>query len=43
MHGNGDGYKFFEEAVDHLRIILEIAPEVVAYDLNPDYISAKWA
>ncbi|HVO59606.1 MAG TPA: carbamoyltransferase HypF, partial [Terriglobales bacterium] len=40
---NVEGYKFFEEAVAHLQNILEIKPEVVAYDLHPDYFSTKWA
>jgi hydrogenase maturation protein HypF len=40
---NVEGYNFFEEAVHHLENILEIKPEIVAYDLHPDYFSTKWA
>jgi hydrogenase maturation protein HypF len=40
---NLESYRFFEEAVDHLERILEIKPEVVAYDLHPDYFSTRWA
>ena len=40
---NLEGYKFFEEAVEHLQKILEIKPEAIAYDLHPDYFSTKWA
>lgn len=40
---NLESYKFFEEAVEHLQRILEIQPEIVAYDLHPDYFSTKWA
>ncbi|HEX6502243.1 MAG TPA: carbamoyltransferase HypF [Terriglobales bacterium] len=40
---NAEGYKFFEEAVHHLENILEIKPEILAYDLHPDYFSTKWA
>ncbi len=40
---NLESYKFFEEAVSHLQKILEIRPEIVAYDLHPDYFSTKWA
>src|SRR6266496_5210629 len=40
---NLESYKFFEEAVEHLQNILEIRPEVIAYDLHPDYFSTKWA
>jgi len=40
---NAESFKFFAEAIDHLRNILEIEPETVAYDLHPDYFSTKWA
>jgi hydrogenase maturation protein HypF len=40
---NGESYKFFGEAIDHLQNILEIRPEVVVYDLHPDYFSTRWA
>jgi hydrogenase maturation protein HypF len=40
---NLESYKFFEEAVDHLQKVLEIRPEIIAYDLHPDYFSTKWA
>ncbi len=40
---NLESHKFFEEVVEHLENILEIRPEIVAYDLHPDYFSTKWA
>lgn len=40
---NVESYGFFSEAIEHLERILEITPEVVAYDLHPDYFSTKWA
>lgn len=40
---NVEAYKFFQEAVDHFQRILEIRPEIVAYDLHPDYFSTLWA
>ena len=40
---NVESYKFFGEAIDHLKDILEIDPEAIAYDLHPDYFSTKWA
>jgi len=38
---NAESYKFFSEAIDHLEKILEIRPEVLAYDLHPDYFSTR--
>ena len=40
---NFDSFKFFEEAINHLRTILEIQPKIIAYDLHPDYFSTRWA
>jgi hydrogenase maturation protein HypF len=40
---NVESYSFFHEAIEHLERILEIRPEVIAYDLHPDYFSTKWA
>ena len=40
---NVESYSFFHEAIEHLERILEIQPEIIAYDLHPDYFSTKWA
>ncbi len=40
---NIESYSFFHEAIEHLERILEIRPQVIAYDLHPDYFSTKWA
>jgi hydrogenase maturation protein HypF len=40
---NVESYSFFHEAIEHLGRILEIRPQVIAYDLHPDYFSTKWA
>ncbi len=40
---NAESYSFFHEAIEHLKRILEIRPEIIAYDLHPDYFSTKWA
>ncbi len=40
---NLEGYRFFEEAVEHLQRILQTEPKVIAHDLHPDYFSTKWA
>jgi hydrogenase maturation protein HypF len=40
---NPASYAFFAEATDHLKNILQIEPEGIAYDLHPEYFSTKWA
>ena len=40
---NAESYSFFNEAIEHLKRILEIQPTVIAYDFHPDYFSTKWA
>jgi hydrogenase maturation protein HypF len=39
---NVESFNFFREAIEHLSKILEIEPEIIAYDLHPDYLSTKW-
>jgi hydrogenase maturation protein HypF len=34
---------FFERTITHLERILDIAPEAIACDLHPDYLSTQWA
>jgi len=40
---NIEGQGFFEEAIHHLKKILEITPSAIACDMHPDYFSTKWA
>ena len=40
---NLESYKFFESTVAGLKRILEIEPQILAYDLHPDYFSTRWA
>ncbi|MBU1634220.1 carbamoyltransferase HypF [bacterium] len=35
--------KSFEEGIKHFRYIFDIQPEIIAYDLHPDYLSTKYA
>ncbi len=34
---------FFAQTIAHLQRILDIAPQAVACDLHPDYLSTRWA
>jgi len=40
---NLESLSFFEESIAHLTRILQIEPELIAYDLHPDYLSTKYA
>jgi len=40
---NLESYKFFASTIAGLKRILEIEPQVIAYDLHPDYFSTRWA
>ncbi|MDZ7267532.1 MAG: carbamoyltransferase HypF [candidate division KSB1 bacterium] len=40
---NPAAFAFFENSIAHLQRILEIVPELIAYDLHPEYLSTKWA
>ncbi|MGW8187960.1 MAG: Kae1-like domain-containing protein, partial [Desulfobacterales bacterium] len=35
--------EFFRITSRHMQRILKIAPEILAYDLHPDYLSTRWA
>jgi len=36
-------YDFFELTIAHLKRILSIEPEIIAYDMHPDYLSTRYA
>jgi hydrogenase maturation protein HypF len=40
---NAETHASFEETTAHLERILRIEPQIVAYDLHPDYFSTRWA
>ena len=40
---NLSGLEFFLESLDHLMRTFEIAPQAVAHDLHPGYLSTTWA
>ncbi|MBI5583745.1 MAG: carbamoyltransferase HypF [Deltaproteobacteria bacterium] len=40
---NLETLNFFKLTIAHLKQILQIEPEVIAYDLHPDYLSTRFA
>ena len=36
-------YRFFKKTIQHLRRILSIEPEIIAFDMHPDYLSTQYA
>jgi len=40
---NLESYGFFETAISSLKRILEVEPQLLAYDLHPDYFATRWA
>ena len=40
---NLESYKFFASTVAGLKRILEVEPQILGYDLHPDYFSTRWA
>lgn len=40
---NLETLNFFQLTVRHLKQILQIEPEIIAYDLHPDYLSTRYA
>ena len=40
---NYETLRSFTEGIEHFRRLFDVTPEVVAYDLHPDYLSTKYA
>ncbi|MFC1829290.1 carbamoyltransferase HypF, partial [Thermodesulfobacteriota bacterium] len=40
---NLSSYEFFTMTIDHMKRILDVDPEIVAYDMHPDYLSTRYA
>ena len=40
---NAETSRSFEEGIEHFKKLFVIEPEVVAYDLHPEYLSTKYA
>jgi hydrogenase maturation protein HypF len=40
---NYEALRSFSEGIAHFQRLLDVRPEIVAYDLHPEYLSTKWA
>ena len=40
---NWETYRAFVDGIEHFRKLFSIAPEIIAYDLHPEYLSTKYA
>ena len=40
---NIKAFDFFKQTVSHLKRILDIEPEIIAYDMHPGYLSTQYA
>ncbi len=40
---NMSTYNYYLESIDHYRRLFNITPQVVAYDIHPEYLSTKYA
>jgi hydrogenase maturation protein HypF len=40
---NYETLRSFTEGIDHFRRLFDVRPEIVAYDLHPEYLSTKYA
>jgi hydrogenase maturation protein HypF len=40
---NLQAFEFFKSSVDQIKKVVDTEPEVVAYDLHPDYLSTRYA
>jgi hydrogenase maturation protein HypF len=40
---NAETYESFEQGMEHLKHIFRVQPEIIAYDLHPNYFSTQYA
>jgi len=40
---NLEAYEAFRKGIEHLKRLLYIDPEIIAYDMHPDYLSTRYA
>lgn len=40
---NEEAYNYYQSSIEHYKNLFRISPEIVAYDLHPDYLSTSYA
>jgi hydrogenase maturation protein HypF len=40
---NEEAYRYYLDAIEHYKLMFRVKPEVIAYDLHPEYLSTKYA
>ena len=40
---NMEAYNYYQDSIEHYRNLFRIDPEIVAYDLHPEYLSTRYA
>lgn len=40
---NVEAFKFFADSIEYIKRLFRIKPELIAYDLHPEYLSTKYA
>ena len=40
---NSEAYGYYLDSIEHYKMLFRINPEILAYDLHPDYLSTKYA
>lgn len=40
---NAETLEYYERAIEHMKALFRVAPEIVAHDMHPDYLSTRYA
>lgn len=40
---NIEAYNYYQDSIEHYKSLFRVEPEIVAYDLHPEYLSTKYA
>ena len=40
---NEEAYSYYQDAIEHYKSLFRVDPEIIAYDLHPEYLSTRYA